>query len=378
MRIALTMIKKLMRWLIVPSLLFLVTLLPTIKPVLATYGYITDITITTTRIQSYSTVSVSVSVYVSFDRPGYYLVRVRQGINGPVEGTSIAYRVGAISTTGYPTVTFTAPGQPGLYTYVVELMMKEDYSDWFIADRESFQLQVYPSYVETSTTTSTVEQYYTTTVTVTLTETETVYATEGERTRTAPKNGIAEIALFKADTYGYPGADIRFYIGVNYYPGHHLKVTLTRYDPDGTEHLEFERGVAISAFQEPIVIKAPKTPGVYVYVLRLLYQPYEGEEWRVLDERSVKLEIGSPGYVYETKTVTTTKTIEKTRTITTRGTTTRTITETITETITKSNNLQWGLPAGILIGLAIPAALISLRKLLVKRSKGTGVVEEIS
>lgn len=166
-----------------------------LKPVRASSGYIADISISV-RDQ----VFVTASLHFYFDTYTSYQLVVRKGETGPVVASSFVYNFGAI---GYDdeqrTVHFYPPSEPGLYTYVLFLYMKEEGGSWYIADEVSFQIRIeeeIPSYVlisptTTTTTSTTTEMRY---ITYTTTMTERKFY---ELTRTITETVVRNITVTK-------------------------------------------------------------------------------------------------------------------------------------------------------------------------------------
>ncbi len=167
---------------------------------------------------------------------------------------------------------------------------------------------------------------------------------------------LAEIKWYRLETYGFLGANITVDIGLEVLPGHHLKLQITRYDPNGTAHIEYEHGVSYS-MPKPF-FKAPMTPGVYTYVARVLYRENETSSWKVVAEKAEKLKIGE-GIAFVTKTITETATRTETYPVT--KTVTITTTETKTQTVEAFNGLFGGLLIGLIVGAGLTLALFILR-----------------
>ncbi len=167
---------------------------------------------------------------------------------------------------------------------------------------------------------------------------------------------LAEIKWYKLETYGFLGANITVDIGLKVLPGHHLKLQIVRYDPNGTAHIEYEHEISYD-MPRPF-FKAPMTPGVYTYVARVLYRENETSSWKVAAERVEELKIGE-GIAFITRTTTVTTTRTETYSVT--ETVTVTATKTETRTVGAFSGFSTGLLVGSIVGIGLTSALLILR-----------------
>lgn len=137
------------------ALLLISSLTIPLPQLIATEGQITEVRIAESPIDN-RTMRITLEAYVrvSFTKPGEYKIRLLNP-EGGVSGESFTFKLGSVSSSMSWLFEFNLSLNPGIYPYTVVLLVREETTAWWEADRYAVVFRIPPPVTETRTINST-------------------------------------------------------------------------------------------------------------------------------------------------------------------------------------------------------------------------------